>query len=307
MTERKPPPLRLLIALSVLLCLMAGTTMVLILANNTEQDDLRDRLDAVERDMVRGLQGLHDRDARMAGRRAGDAEAVRQELAGVVERVDDLEDRWKRLLVKPEDASKATTKPSSRTTFYSSGSGAFNVVYIIERTLPSVSERRFECMRQELQESISHLKDYNDFHIIFFGGPTLLEGPGDDVIPATAPNRSAGIAFAGAVGPVGQEALLAPALTRAFDVLRALGPKRPNKVIYILAASPITDAEEVLELLSQNETLDDLTINSINTFVFGPKDPASQETLKEIAKQAHGRFRHVSMEDMAELLEQDRP
>ena len=44
MTERKPPPLRLLIALSVLLCLMAGTTMVLILANNTEQDDLRDRL-----------------------------------------------------------------------------------------------------------------------------------------------------------------------------------------------------------------------------------------------------------------------
>jgi hypothetical protein len=293
----------------VLLCVLAGAALGAAVLNSRKHDDLRKRLAALEQDTAERLQDLHDRDALLTGYRAGDAEAARQEVPPVAKRVTTVAarveavggrvDRLRDALEISEDVLSPPPPPGHappRATFHGSGGYTHHVIWLIERTALTGGEGRFDILRSEVQKSLATLRDVQKFHLIFFGGPKLLEGPGEQMVPATPRYRSAGAAFAGAVGPTGQEAALAPALARAIDVLEKADPDKPGRLVYVVTAGPIVDAKEAEELAAHQAA--DAGI-LINTYMYCSEDPELRETLMVIAKATGGRFKHVTEEDLA--------
>lgn len=297
MAEKKAIARPLLVALSAIGCLLGAAALVLALTSMNKQRDLRDDLDDVELRAAQRYQALHDRDTQLTAERAGETEAVRQSLPPIEERLDELEDRFDRLPVQP--AEEPGPSPS-RGQFTGSGGNAHHIVFLVERTTALVEGGRFEVIRNELKVFISRLDDKQDFHVIFYGGPELLETPGDGLVFATPVNRRTAQAFLDAVGLAGEQANLAPALDRAIRLLAATDVSRPGRIIYIVAGTPPADASQAIELVSQH-VVNDQTL-FINTFLVGPDDSTLGETLKQLSSETEGRFKHITPEQIAEKL-----
>ena len=302
MAEKETLSLRLLIALSVIACVVGAAALINALVNTNEQRDLRDRLADAEQRAAQRDQALHDRDARLTATRAGDAEAVRQDLEAQLqateEHLADLDDRFRRLPVEPAPEEPETPPTDVPSRFVGQGGNVHHIVYLIERTEALAEDDRFEALRNEITKSISRLYPVQDFCVIFYGGPELLEAPAGGLVLATPVNQAAIRAFVDAVGPAGAEANLTPALDRAIRMLKASDEDRPGRIIYLLAGTTPSDADEAIELVRQHATPQSIYVN---TFLYGPDNPDLDETLRQLAVDSGGRFKHVTSEMIAEM------
>ena len=186
-----------------------------------------------------------------------------------------------------------------RSSFYGTGGNAHHIVYAIDRSGSMQKFNKWQLVRKELLMSISRLRPVQDFHVILFSRDR--SSPPEEKVPRqltlfTERSQDAVADFLDNVRPVEGNTVAAPALKRAFEVLRRADPKRPGRVIYLLTDGEFSDIDDVNEALIKENKRGDVLIN---TFLFSESEkeiPAN--TLKRIAKDNGGRYKFVSPDEV---------
>ena len=183
--------------------------------------------------------------------------------------------------------------------FYGAGGNAHHIVYAIDRSGSMGQGGKMVLLRQQLMLSIAKLSPVQDFHVIMFssvrGDPPKEKTPKHLTI-ANDESRMQVAKFLDEIGEAEGDTVAAPAIKRAMAVLANADPKRPGKLIYLLTDGELSDRQDVFKTLTEENKRKDVLIN---TFLLSDEEeriPA--ETLRRIAKENGGRYKHVSPDEV---------
>jgi len=183
--------------------------------------------------------------------------------------------------------------------FYGSGGNAHHIVYCIDRSGSMEAGGKFRLLRQQLLLSIAKLSPVQDFHVIMFSsarGEAPKEKAPTHLTLANDESRGQVAVFLDEIGPARGGTVASPAIVRAFGVLQNADPKRPGKLIYLLTDGEFSDKQDVFETLKEVNQRKEVLIN---TYLLSTDEPAGPRgTLKRIAKENGGRYKHVSPDEV---------
>ena len=178
--------------------------------------------------------------------------------------------------------------------FLGLGGNVHHVVWLIDRS-GSIGTN-FDILRLEMLASISRLRPVQDFHIIMFAeGPPLEKVP-KRLTPANKRHKVEAADFLDGIKTAEGSTDPVPALTRAFEVLKAADPKKGGKLIYLLTDGVFPDNEKVIRTVNEmNKTRSVL----LNTFLYSTQpDPLAEKVLQQLAKENGGRYKYVSPDEV---------
>lgn len=168
---------------------------------------------------------------------------------------------------------------------FKQGGRAFNYVYVIDRSGSMIDT--FDALRREMKRSIFSLREYQNFHVIFFADDEPEEfGPGR-LVPAANLNKKKVAAYLQNVVPRGRTDPV-PALERAFAVLQ--GARKRGLVVYLLTDGRFPDNQEALDVIDRLNA--DRTVQ-IFTYLYGNRPPEAVAVMKRIAAENNGGYRYV--------------
>lgn len=184
-----------------------------------------------------------------------------------------------------------------KSAFAGSGGNAHHVIFCIDASGSMAFSGRgegsiFDVVRGKMQQSISRLREVQDFHIVFFQEGTPLEMDSRQLVPATPGNRAAAVRFMNgqtARGGGGTDPV--PALSRCFDVMARADNTRKGKQIFLLTDGAFRDNDAVLRCIKDRNKAKDV---HIFTFLYGQQDDENIiKLMKDIAQLTGGKYKNI--------------
>jgi hypothetical protein len=172
------------------------------------------------------------------------------------------------------------------TSFFGVSSRGTRFAYIVDVSGSMGQQRKMDVAMRELARSIEALPDYAYFYVVLYSSDVTLPAGQRDWTRARPSTVSALIRWLNQIDPRGGTRPIP-----AFDLVFSL-EERPD-VVFFLTDGEIPRAEEALARVTQLNSRGRRVV--INTIAFG--DPASQELLREIARQSGGIYRFVPSND----------
>jgi len=179
---------------------------------------------------------------------------------------------------------------SGRGGFFGAGGGGSDIidesakiVYVVDRSGSMTDSIDF--VKYELKRSIGELTEAKEFHVIFYSSGPPVEMPTRRLVNATERNKQLAYEFIDGVIAQG-ETDPSKALERAFDC-------KPE-LIYLL-----TDGEFDRAIIDQVKRMNVGGKVIVHTIGFLYK--TGEAVLKQIAEEAHGNYKFVSEQDLANL------
>jgi hypothetical protein len=188
--------------------------------------------------------------------------------------------------------------PGMKATLIGLGGNAHHVIYCIDSSGSMAFSGHgegsvFDSVRRQMQISISHLRDVQDFHVVFFQEGPPIEMPSKRLLPATPESRVAAVRFIHeqvARGGGGTDPI--PALNRCFDLMRTADSTRQGKQIYLLTDGAFRDNEAVLRCIRERNKAKDV---HIFTYLYGQQDDESVVRLmRQIAVETGGKYKNIT-------------
>ena len=178
------------------------------------------------------------------------------------------------------------------------GGNAHHVVYLIDRSGSMGQGRKMLLLRQQLLLSIDRLDELQDFHVIMFSGERG-EAPKEKsprhLTPASEEFGLKAAEFLEDIGAAEGNTVAAPALRRAFAVLAKADTERQGKLIYFLTDGQLSDREEVFKVVEELNQTNSVQINTL--LLSEDEDSGAAQTLRRIATQTGGEYKHVSPDE----------
>jgi hypothetical protein len=172
------------------------------------------------------------------------------------------------------------------TSFFGVSSRGTRFAYIVDVSGSMGQQRKIEVAMRELARSIEALPDYAYFYVVLYASDVTLPPGQRDWTRARPSTVSTLIRWLNQIDPRGGTRPVP-----AFELVFSL-EERPD-VVFFLTDGEIPQAEETLARVTQLNSRGRRVV--INTIAFG--DPASQELLREIARQSGGIYRFVASND----------
>ena len=189
---------------------------------------------------------------------------------------------------------------------HSSGPGsgisiASHIVYVIDRSGSMEAGGAFDAILADVMLSIRRLRDTQGFHIIFFADKNIENAP-RRLVPANEKQKSAVTGFLRGVSARGGSSKTLQALRQAFNVLSEADTQRKGKLIFLLTDGQfggfrggarykgLSGNKAVTQWLQDHNAEGEIHINA---HLYGD-DPKAIKTMKAIARENGGIFRHIS-------------
>lgn len=183
-----------------------------------------------------------------------------------------------------------------KATFCGNGANAFHVVFLVDASgsmavSSNGGESNWDLVRAKMLLSLAHLREVQDFAVLFFQEGAPLDMPAKRLLPANPENRAAAEKFITEVRCRGSGTDPVPALNRAFDLLAEADATRKGKIIFFLTDGDFRDNDAVLKCVRERNKNKDV---HIYTYLWRWQGSESiVKLMKQIAQETSGKCKNV--------------
>ena len=168
---------------------------------------------------------------------------------------------------------------------------AYHIVLVVDRS-GSMVGYSFDCVRREMNKTITQLLPTQTFHVILFArglDSKKDENPPRRLVNGTVRNKREALEFLKGVScGGGSPTNPLAALQRAFEVLANPPSDKPGKIIFLLTDGEFHDNQEVRRKIRQWNKKGDVRVNTI---LYAVRGDDIQKALEQIATENGGTFK----------------
>lgn len=174
-----------------------------------------------------------------------------------------------------------------RVTFCGTKANAHHVVYVIDRSVSMIDS--FEMVKREIATSVGELTAAQYFSVVIATRAAPAVRPANRLAPAVEKHKLDMVRSVKYVRPLSSTAV-APAMTRAFELLRLADPSRQGKVVFFVTGRMPPDAGDLEKLIRKLNADKDVRIN---TCLYWDRSRMAARLLKRIARENSGDYAFI--------------
>lgn len=174
-------------------------------------------------------------------------------------------------------------------TFCGTKANAHHIVYVIDRSVSMIDS--FGMVKREMATSVGELTAAQYFSVVIATDPAPEGRPANRLTPAVEKHKLDMVRYVKYVYPLSTTAV-APAMSRAFELLRLADPSRQGKVVFFVTGRMPPDAGDLEKLIRKLNADKDVRIN---TCLYWDRSRMATRLLKRIARENNGDYAFIDM------------